>query len=63
MSKKGQGQLVAYVLLIGFTVVLGVMVGGWMIRQAGKTGEKNLRGSKNRRAKYPAGSQRSFQNG
>lgn len=39
MNKKGQGQLVAYVLLIGFTIVLGVMVGGWMIRQAGKTGE------------------------
>ena len=39
MNKKGQGQLVAYVLLIGFTIVLGVMVGGWMIRKAGETGE------------------------
>ncbi len=34
--KKGQGQMVAFVLLVGFTVVIGIMVGGWMIRQSGR---------------------------
>lgn len=38
--KKGQGQLVAFVLLIGFTVVIGVMVGNWMIKQARTSGGK-----------------------
>ena len=38
--KKGQGQMIAFVLLIGFTVVIGIMVGGWMMKQSGKFGEK-----------------------
>ncbi len=37
--KKGQGQLVAFVLLIGFTVIIGIMVGNWAIQRARKTGE------------------------
>lgn len=37
MNKKGQGQLVAFVLLIGFTVVIGIMVGDWAIQKAKKT--------------------------
>ena len=37
--KNGQGQMVAFVLLIGFTVVIGLMVGNWAIQRAGKTGE------------------------
>ena len=37
--KKGQGQMVAFVLLIGFTVVIGIMVGNWAIQRASKTGE------------------------
>lgn len=39
MNRRGQGQIVAYVLLISFTIVLGIMVGSWMMKQAGKTGE------------------------
>jgi hypothetical protein len=31
--------MVAFVLLIGFTVVIGIMVGNWAIQRAGKTGE------------------------
>ena len=41
--KKGQGQLIAFVLLIGFTVVLGIMVGNWMIKQSGKMGKATER--------------------
>ena len=37
--KKGQGQMVAFVLLVGFTVVIGIMVGGWAIQRARKTSE------------------------
>lgn len=37
--KKGQGQLVAFVLLIGFTVVIGIMVGSWAVKRAGKASE------------------------
>ena len=32
--KKGQGQLIGFVLLIGFTVVIGIMVGNWMIQRS-----------------------------
>ena len=38
--KKGQGQMVAFVLLVSFTVVIGIMVGGWMMKQSEKFGEK-----------------------
>ena len=34
--KKGQGQLVAFVLLVGFVVVLALLVGNWMMKQSQK---------------------------
>lgn len=36
--KKGQSQLIAYVLLIGFTVTIGILVGGWMLKEAKRVG-------------------------
>lgn len=37
--KKGQGQMVAFVLLVGFVVVIGIMVGNWMMQRARKSAE------------------------
>ena len=44
-NKKGQGEFVAYVLLIGLAVTLAVLVGRWSIEQAQKSSENVVRQS------------------
>ena len=39
MAKRGASAIVAYVLLIGFAVTLGIMVSTWMKEQAEKTSQ------------------------
>ena len=45
MDKKAQAAYVAYVLLIGLSVTLAVLVGRWSIEQAQKSSENVLRRS------------------
>lgn len=40
VNKKGQGSLIAWVLLIGFAVSLAVFVGRWWLEQAGESTEQ-----------------------
>lgn len=37
--KKGQGNIIAWVLLVGFTISLAVLVGRWSLGQAGQATE------------------------